>query len=254
MSVLVENKDGIFTMTLYRVDKKNAFTNAMYTACYEAVEQAEHDDTVRVVIIKGHASVFSAGNDIQDFLSVPLSLNDSPVFKFMRALNDCTKPIIASVRGVAVGIGTTLLLHCDLVYAGPRARFSMPFSQLGLCPEAASSLIYPMIAGYHRAAEALLLGEMFDVQTALTAGLVNKVLEDEEVEAYVVTQAQKLAALPPSSLRNTKHLLKSHLKEAIARKINEEGELFIHMTHQPEAKEAFTAFTEKRKPDFSKFN
>ena len=246
--------EGILTITINRVDKKNSFTNAMYTQFWQAIEQAEHEDAVKVVMLKGHESIFSAGNDIMDFISVPMSVDHSPVFKLLRSISVLSKPIIAVVRGAAVGIGTTILLHCDMVYASEKAKFSMPFTQLGLCPEAASSLILPLTMGYQRAAELLLLGEMFDAQAAAHMGLVNQVLADDQVDAHAMVKAQKLVCLPQSSVRATKMLLKSHLKGSIANKLDEESTLFVHMSTQPQAKEAFSSFLEKRKPDFSSFN
>ncbi|MCA3230710.1 MAG: enoyl-CoA hydratase, partial [Cupriavidus sp.] len=173
---------------------------------------------------------------------------------FLHAISHATKPVVASVSGAAVCIGTTLLLHCDLVYASDTAKLSLPFSQLGLCPEAASSLLLPRMVGYQRAAEKLLLGEAFSAQEAFAIGLVTKVLPVAELSDYVRQQAGKLAALPASSLRETKRLMKGDDVAAVEKKMAEEGEVFRRMLVAPEAKEAFTAFFEKRKPDFSKFN
>ncbi|HEY4665305.1 MAG TPA: enoyl-CoA hydratase, partial [Comamonas sp.] len=185
--ILVHTEDGVRTVTLNRVEKKNSITQAMYSAMAEALTSAVDDDAVRVVVLQGDATVFSAGNDIGDFLARQ-SNNDglpqqSPVFQFLHALADFPKPLIAAVAGPAVGIGTTMLLHCDLVYAGDNAAFSMPFVNLGLCPEAASSLLLPRLMGYQRAAEALLLGEPFMAEAAMEAGLVNRVVPPTEVNA-----------------------------------------------------------------------
>ncbi len=254
MSILTDVADGVYIITFNRVDKKNSFTNAMYDAFREALDQAENDAAVRAIVLKGHASIFSAGNDVEEFISVPLSGLDAPVFKLLKRISTCAKPIIAAVRGAAVGIGTTMLFHCEMVYASEKSKFSMPFTQLGVCPEAASSLIFPAMAGYHRAAEALLLGEMFDAQSAFQSGLVNRIVPDDEVEAFAMTQARKLATLPAKSIRTAKALMKSHLKNDIAAKLDEEAVLFAQMMKAPEAQEAFKAFLEKRKPDFSKFD
>ncbi|MCE2678846.1 MAG: enoyl-CoA hydratase [Burkholderiales bacterium] len=254
MSIDVNLDNGVLTLCLNRPERKNAFTNAMYTAMAQALEDASADSAVRVVVIKGQPGIFSAGNDIEDFLKQPLDVETAPVFRLLRNISTFPKPLVACVRGAAIGIGTTLLLHCDLVYSNEKSRFGMPFVSLGLCPEAASSLLFPMMAGYHRAAEALMLGEPMDAAHAQLSGLVNKVLPDEEVEAHVAAQVAKLLALPAKSLRTTKMLMKSHLKAQVAQKLDEEAHLFAAMLTEPEAKEAFGAFLQKRKPDFSQFD
>ena len=205
-----------------------------------------------MLVIQGHESIFSAGNDIGDFLNKPPSTVDSPVFHFMRSLTTFEKPVIAAVAGPAVGIGTTLLFHCDLVYAGDNAAFAMPFVNLGVCPEAASSLLAPQMMGYHRAAEALLLGEPFMAEAALEVGLVNRVVPPTEVNNYAQAQARKLAAKPLSSLLETKRLMKAGQAALVQKQMNEEATSFGRMLKEPAAKEAFGAFLEKRKPDFSK--
>jgi enoyl-CoA hydratase/carnithine racemase len=171
----------------------------------------------------------------------------------MKALSGSSKPVVAAVSGAAIGIGTTMLLHCDLVYAADNAKFSMPFSQLGLCPEFASSMLFPQLAGYPRAAEKLLLGEPFLVQEAFEMGLVSKVLPLEELRPYAQRQAAKLVALPAASIRATKALMKRARTGPVNETMAAENQLFGAMLLAPEAKEAFTAFFEKRKPDFSKF-
>ena len=253
MSDILQHIDaGVMTLTFNRVDKKNSITAAMYTALAEGVEQAAADTAVRVLVIQGHESIFSAGNDIADFLHQPPSGQESPVFRFLRAMATIEKPVVAAVAGPAVGIGTTLLFHCDLVYAGDNAAFSMPFVNLGLCPEAASSLLVPRMFGYHRAAEALLLGEPFFAEAALEVGLVNRVLPPTEVNGYAHAQARKLAAKPLSSLVETKRLMKGGQQAEVLAKMAEEGQSFGRMLREPAAREAFSAFMEKRKPDFSK--
>jgi enoyl-CoA hydratase/carnithine racemase len=243
---------GVMTLTFNRVDKKNSITSAMYAALADAIEQAEQDASVRVVVIQGHESIFSAGNDIADFLNKPPSGQDSPVFRFLRNIAAFPKPLIAAVAGPAVGIGTTLLFHCDLVYAGDNAAFSMPFVNLGLCPEAASSLLVPQMMGYHRAAEALLMGDPFMAEAAQEVGLVNRVVPPLELNLYAQTQARKLAAKPITSLIETKRLMKAGQASQIKAQMAEEGVSFGRMLREPAAKEAFGAFMEKRKPDFSK--
>ncbi|MDP1655344.1 MAG: enoyl-CoA hydratase [Hylemonella sp.] len=250
--ILVHTEDGVATLSFNRLERKNSITSAMYAAMADAVEQAAADATVRVLVIQGHETVFSAGNDIGDFLNQPPATADAPVFRFLRGIASFPKPVIAAVSGPAVGIGTTLLFHCDLVYAGDNAAFSMPFVNLGLCPEAASSLLVPQMFGYHRAAEALLLGEPFMAEAALEAGLVNRVLPPTEANGYAQAQARKLAAKPLSALIETKRLMKQGQATRVLEQMAEEGASFGRMLREPAAREAFTAFMEKRKPDFSK--
>ena len=249
--ILTHIDAGVMTITFNRLDKKNSITSSMYAAMADAVAQAGADPSVRVVVFQGHESIFSAGNDIGDFLNQPPTTQESPVFRFLRGIATFEKPMLAAVAGPAVGIGTTLLFHCDLVYAGDNAAFSMPFVNLGLCPEAASSLLAPRMFGYHRAAEALLMGEPFFAEAAQEVGLVNRVVPPTEVNGYAQAQARKLAAKPLTSLIATKRLMKGDT-QAVLRKMDEEGQDFGRMLREPAAKEAFGAFMEKRKPDFSK--
>jgi enoyl-CoA hydratase/carnithine racemase len=250
--ILTHIDAGVMTITFNRLDKKNSITSSMYAAMADAVAQAGADPAVRVVLFQGHESIFSAGNDIGDFLNQPPSTQESPVFRFLRGIATFEKPLLAAVAGPAVGIGTTMLFHCDLVYAGDNAAFSMPFVNLGLCPEAASSLLAPRMFGYHRAAEALLMGEPFFAEAAQEVGLVNRVVPPTEVNGYAQAQARKLAAKPLSSLIATKRLMKGGDQQAVLQKMDEEGQSFGRMLREPAAKEAFGAFMEKRKPDFSK--
>jgi enoyl-CoA hydratase/carnithine racemase len=196
--------------------------------------------------------VFSAGNDIGDFLNNPPAGQDSPVFRFLHGIATFRKPLLAAVCGPAVGVGTTMLFHCDLVYAGDNAAFSMPFVNLGVCPEAASSLLVPQMFGYHRGAEALLLGEPFMAEAALEVGLVNRVLPPTEANNFAQAQARKLAGKPLTSLVETKRLMKKGQQPQVLQQMQDEGESFRRMLQEPAAKEAFTAFMEKRRPDFSK--
>ena len=252
MDILTSKKNGIVTITFNRPDKKNAITVAMYQTIVNALNDAEHDAEVRAILFTGN-EIFTAGNDLDDFLRNPPQNTESPVYQFIQNLSHATKPVIAAVSGLAVGIGTTLLLHCDFVYAADNAKFSMPFTKLGLCPEFASSLLLPQISGYQRAAEKLMLGEAFSAQEACEMGFVNKVLPPADVLAFAQAQAAKLVALPTSSLRATKRLMKGKQIAAVEAKIKEESVLFSEMLLSKEAKEAFTAFFEKRKPDFTKF-
>jgi enoyl-CoA hydratase/carnithine racemase len=249
--VLQHVESGVMTLTLNRVDKKNSFTGAMYAALADALTQAATDTSVRVVLFQGHETVFSAGNDIGDFLNKPPSGPEAPVFRFLNAIATFPKPLLAAVCGPAVGIGTTMLLHCDLVYAGDNAMFSMPFVNLGICPEAASTLLVPKLMGYQRAAEVLLMGDPFMAEAALEVGLVNRVVPPTEANALAQQQARRLAAKPMSSLVETKRLLKASITPAVLDRMREEGAIFGRMLQEPAAKEAFSAFLEKRKPDFS---
>lgn len=254
MSIRTETADGVLTLTFDRLDRKNAITAAMYQTLADALVAAETDPAIRVIVLAGHESVFTAGNDLEDFMKNPPKDESAPVHQFLKAISTASKPLIASVSGAAVGVGTTMLLHCDLVYASETAKLSMPFAQLGLCPEAASSLLLPQLAGYHRAADKLLFGEPFDANEARELGLVNRVLPAGELDAFVRTQARKLTLLPPASLRATKRLMKEGATLQIAERMSVEGKQFGEMLRAPEAREAFTAFFEKRRPDFSKFN
>jgi enoyl-CoA hydratase/carnithine racemase len=250
--ILVHTEAGVTTLTIHRPDRKNSITSAMYGAMHEAMAAAQADASVRVVVFQGSETIFSAGNDIGDFLNTPPAGPDAPVFKFLHTLAAFPKPVVAAVCGPAVGIGTTMLFHCDLVYAGDNAAFSMPFVNLGLCPEAASSLLVPQMLGYHRAAEALLLGEPFMAEAALEVGLVNRVVPPSEVNALAQAQARKLAAKPLSSLMQPKRLMKMGQQTQVMAQMKEEGTVFGRMLTEPAAKEAFGAFMDKRKPDFSK--
>lgn len=250
--ILLHAEAGVMTITLNRLDRKNSITSAMYAVMADAIASAQEDAGVRALLIQGHETVFSAGNDIGDFLNKPPSGQDSPVFRFLRGIATFPKPLLAAVCGPAVGVGTTMLFHCDLVYAGDNAAFSMPFVNLGLCPEAASSLLVPQMLGYHRAAEALMLGEPFMAEAALEVGLVNRVLPPTEANAYANAQARKLAAKPLTSLVETKRLMKKGQQQEVLQQMHDEGASFSRMLTAPAAKEAFTAFMEKRKPDFSK--
>ncbi len=251
--ILMDRADGVLTLTLNRVEKKNSFTQAMYTTMAEALADAAADAAIRVVVIQGHATVFSAGNDLRDFLNGPPVSADgqAPVQRFIAALVQFPKPLLAAVCGPAVGIGTTMLFHCDLVYAGDNAAFSMPFVNLGLCPEAASSLLAPRLMGYHRAAEALLMGEPFMAEAALEVGLVNRIVPPTEANGLAQAQARKLAAKPMRALIETKRLLKKSQTAEITQRVAEEFDSFGRMLKEPAALEAIAAFTEKRRPDFS---
>ena len=251
--ILTHCESGVMTITLNRVDKKNSITAAMYGAMADALVQAEADPAIRAVVLQGHETVFSAGNDIGDFLNQPPATAESPVYRFLHGIAGFSKPLIAAVCGPAVGVGTTMLFHCDLVYAGDNAAFSMPFVNLGLCPEAASSLLVPQMFGYHRAAEALLLGEPFFAEAAHEVGLVNRIVPPTEVNGVAQGAERKLPLKPLSSLIETKRRMKQGQAPQVAARMAEEGASFGRMLREPAAREAFCAFMEKRKPDFSRF-
>ena len=245
-------RDGrVLHLALARPEKKNALTRAMYAALADALEGASGDAAVRAVVLSGTGGAFTAGNDLFDFMMDPPRDETSPVFRFLHAAVAFPKPFLAAVDGVAIGIGTTILLHCDLAYAAPAARFKMPFTDLGLVPEAASSLLVPRLAGGARASELLLLGETFGAETAREIGLVNGVGADPLAAAMAA--ARTLAAKPPEAIRQSKALLRAPLRERVERVMREEAELFIARLQSEEAQEAFTAFMEKRAPDFSRF-
>lgn len=253
MTIHTETADGIARIEIARPEKKNAISAAMYASMAEAIGAAHEDKAVRAILIHGSQAIFTAGNDLEDFKNNPPRDMDAPVFRFMQTLGLAEKPVVAAVNGAAVGIGTTMLMHCDLVYCADNAMFSMPFVSLGLCPEFASSLLVPLAAGYHKAAEKLLLGEPLSAEEALDMGIVNKILPPAEVLGYARKQAARFAALPPSSVRETKRLMKSGLRAIAEKTMADEVQTFGRMLRGEEAKEAFAAFFERRKPDFSRF-
>lgn len=251
--ILEETKDRVARIELARVDKKNALTAEMYRQLGDALARADADPQVRSVLLHGTPACFCAGNDLADFLAQGSGEGPSPAFHFMKHLSSARKPVVAAVGGPAVGIGTTLLLHCDLVYATPGARFQLPFVPLGIVPEFASTLLLPLVAGYQRAAELLLLGAPFGAEQATAAGFVTRVVAEGELLESARGAALALAALPPASVRLTKELMRRRTAQAAAEQMAEEWRVFRERLASPEAREAFTAFFEKRKPDFSRF-
>ena len=257
MSIKTATLNGVATIEIARPEKKNALTIAMYQAMADAINGAKADAAVRALLITGQPGIFTSGNDLEDFMQRPPGSGSgaeaSPVSQFMRALIDCDKPVVAAVTGAAIGIGTTMLLHCDLVYVSDEARLAMPFVGLGLVPEFGSSLLLPQRIGQARAAEKLLLGDPFTGAEAVELGLANAVLPAGEVATHARRVAERFNALPPGAVRETKRLLRAPQAEATFMAIRTEGELFASRLRSPEAMEAFQAFFQKRRPDFSKF-
>lgn len=254
--VITRKADRVFTIQMNRPEKKNAITQKMYAMLAEGLRTADKDDDIRVVVLRGSGDQFTSGNDIRDFQSQSAGGGDrGPVTTtaFFEAMLGLRKPLIAAVQGYAIGIGTTMLLHCDLVYAGNSAVFSLPFVNLGLCPEFGSSFILPDLAGQHRASELLLLGDRFSPEQARKVGIVNQVFDDAALMDNVMEIANRLARKSPSALMATKQLMKGHSKDAIRAAIQTDGEMFAELLSGPEAREAFAAFAEKREADFSKF-
>ncbi|WP_374427438.1 enoyl-CoA hydratase [Ideonella dechloratans] len=245
--------DGVATIEIARPEKKNALTMAMYDAMTDAIEAAGGDPAVRALLITGQPGVFTSGNDLEDFMQRPPAGPDSSVFRFMRALEACEKPVVAAVTGAAVGIGTTMLLHCDFVFVSDEARLAMPFVGLGLVPEYGSSLLIPRLMGHVKAAEKLLLGDPFTGADAVDCGIANAVLPASEVLPHARRVAERFNHLAPSAVRESKRLMKAPQRELLQQVIATEAELFGQRLRSPEAREAFQAFFEKRKPDFTKF-
>ena len=244
--------ERVADIELARLDKKNAFTAEMYASLAGALTAADADRNVRVVLLHGSNDCFSAGNDVNDFLKRPPG-GSSPAIRLFDVLPGMKKPVVAAVGGPAIGIGSTLLLHCDLVYAASNARFQLPFVPLGITPEFGSTYLLPLLAGYQRAAELLLLGQPFDAEKAREVGLVTQVVPEDELLLKAQQAAKALAALPPESIRLTKQLMKKRYGTALGETIREETAIFTERLSSPEAKEAMSAFLEKRKPDFSRF-
>lgn len=243
----IQIANGVCEIQIHRPSTKNSFVHAMYREFAEVLEQVEGDDDVRVILVYGADENFSSGNDLEDFVLNPPTSAKSPAFRFMRTLHEFGKPLLAAVDGFAVGIGTTMLLHCDVVYATPRAKFLLPFLNLGVVPEAASTLLLPRAAGLRLASEMLLFGEAFDVVTALAAGLVSRVIEPGQLMTHARSRAAQLAQRPANVVRQTKAMLKRELDEMVAERIDIEAELFCATLREPPAQEAIQAFLRKKK-------
>ncbi|MEK8031807.1 enoyl-CoA hydratase [Ideonella sp. DXS29W] len=254
MSIKTATLNGVATIEIARPEKKNALTQAMYQAMADAIVAAQDDPAVRAVLITGQPGIFTSGNDIEDFMQRPPQSMDSPVFRFMQALLGCDKPVVAAVTGAAIGIGTTLLLHCDFVYVSDESRLAMPFVGLGLVPEFASSLVVPELMGQRRAAEKLLLGDPFTGEQAVECGIANAVLPAAEVVPHARRVAERFNALPPGAVRDSKRLMRGPQRDQLMKTMAVEAELFAQRLRSPEAMEAFQAFFQKRQPDFSQFS
>ena len=249
--VQVEQQGEVLAITLARPDRRNAITVAMYAALADAFESTANNNAVRVISIRGEGQDFAAGNDLADFLQAAPRLDEEiPVWRLLRALATCETPIVAAVHGNCVGIGTTMLLHCDLVIAEDGARFSMPFVDLGLVPEAASSLLFPRVAGRRRAARYLLLAEPFDVDEAMDIGLVSHRAGPGALDDKLQQVVTALLAKPPEALKQTQRLLRCGAREEILERMKMESSLFAERLSSAEVKEAISAFFEKRRPNF----
>lgn len=251
--IITEIRDRVLRIEIHRPEKRNAITVAMYEAMVAAMARAADDPAVRVILIHGQPEVFTSGNDISDFLNLPPSGTESPVFRFLTWISQADKPIAVAVTGAAVGIGATMLLHCDYVVAGESAQLSLPFTNLGLCPEGGSSLLLPLAVGYLRAAELLLFGEAIGARQACDWGLINSVVADDQAIPQARASALALAAKPPAALRTSKSLLKRRVVSLLRHALEEETTSFAKLLDGPEAKEALSAFIAKRRPDFTRF-
>ena len=248
--ILTERSGSILRIQLNRPEKKNAMTSAMYVTLADLLNGPAKDDQIRVVLWHGAGDSFSAGNDIQDFVKNPPGPSESPQARLMAALINFDKPIVAAVQGAAIGGGTTMLTHCDFVFAGESAIFQMPFINLALVPEFGSSYSVPARIGYLRAAELILLGARFDAKRAAELGLVTRVVPDQELLATATDTARKLAEKAPAALQACKRLMRSSTRELLEQAVKRETEEFAARVRSAESKEAFTAFVEKRKPNF----
>src|ERR1700750_1100687 len=249
--ILTERSGNILSIQLNRPAKKNAMTSSMYITMAELLNGAAKDDQVHVVLWHAAGNSFSAGNDIEDFMKNPPAPGESPQAQLIHGLINFEKPLVAAVQGAAIGGGTTMLAHCDFVYAGESAKFQLPFVNLALVPEFGSSCLFPQRFGYLRAAELIMLGQPFDARLAAEIGLVTRVVPDEKVLATATETAEKLAAKPPGALQASNRLIKRFSRKHIAQAIKDENEEFASRVRSPEAKEALTAFLQKRRPDLT---
>lgn len=257
--VIVTFEDGVQTLTLNRPDKKNALTPEMYAALADGIERAETDPQIRVTLFQANGDAFTAGNDLGDFAKagtapVTQSNEKTPVARFLENLATAEKPLIASVNGLAVGVGVTMLLHCDLVYAGASSTYQMPFVNLGLVPEAGSTLLLPRLVGLQKAADLFLTGKKISAEKAEAMGIVAEVFADADLRTEALARAKTLASKAPNAVKITKALLKGDDRKAVLDQQRKEGEHFGTQLRSAEVKEAISAFFEKRPADFSKLS
>lgn len=250
-SILVRHDAGVCRIRIARPERRNALTREMYSAMVDAIAAADADPEILAIVFEGTADIFTSGNDIGEFMGAPPTGHDSPVFQFLLALIHAETPLVAAVRGPAIGIGTTMLLHFDLVYADDRAVFEMPFTRLALSPEGGSSMLLPQLCGLRNASELLLLSERFDAERGRELGLVNRVYGAASFEEAFEKQLERLLAMPPESVRVARRLLREPVRDALREAMEREGTHFIERIQSAEAREAFAAFLEKRAPDFA---
>lgn len=250
--IITKRSNEVLHIALNRPEKRNALTRDMYKSISENMKKGDEDPEIRVTLVYGRGKCFCAGNDIKDFQDKEWSGGEGPL-SLTKTIPNIRKPLVAAVHGYATGIGATMLLHFDLVYASQDCRFQYPFVNLGLVPEFGSTFNLPYLVGYQRAAELFFFGNWFTAEEALNLGMVNKVFPEEQLISEVSGIAESLALKPPSSIRETKRLIKRLYSDALSKYKPEEEEVFMRMQKSPEAQEAFQAFLERRKPDFSKF-
>lgn len=252
--IITELKNGVFHIIFNREEKRNALTRAMYAGIAEGIDDAEKDPNARVILIYGNGKCFCAGNDLKDFQDLEWSSRSTrPALSWTDMILSAKKPIIAAVHGYAIGVGVTMLLHFDLVYASENCRFQFPFVNLGLVPEFGSTFNLPALIGYQRAAELFFFGDWFTVEEAEKMGMINKIFSESKWKEEAIKLAENLAEKPPRALRKTKELIKKYYLNNLGKLMPEEGAEFVRSQQSPEAQEAFKAFFERRKPDFSKF-
>ncbi len=252
--IITKSENGVQHIIFNRSEKRNALTRVMYAGIAEGIEMAEEDPKIRVILIYGNGKCFSAGNDLKDFQDLEWGTGSTrPAVSWTEMILKAKKPIVAAVHGYAIGVGVTMLLHFDLIYAGTGCRFQFPFVNLGLVPEFGSTFNLPELVGHQRAAELLFFGDWFTAEEAEKMGMVNKIFPEDKLITEVVSLAEKLAEKPPGALRKTKELIKKHHLGVLSKLMPEEGAEFFRRQKSQEAQEAFKAFFEHRKPDFSKF-
>ncbi|MGM0633089.1 MAG: enoyl-CoA hydratase [Pseudomonadota bacterium] len=245
--ILQSRHNGVLTLQIHRPEKKNALTRAMYGALADSLRQADQDDGIRAILIRGEEDCFTSGNDVNDFVKADSGEGERPSVQFMKAISEVRKPVIAAVGGLAIGIGTTLLFHCDLVYASENAFLQLPFTRLGLCPEAGSSYLLPLIAGHQRASELLLLGERFSADKAREFGIVNEVLPEAGYLEHALDRARELASLPADAVQTSKALIKASQQPALSRVIGTELEEFSRLLKTEDAQHIMQSFLNRKK-------